>query len=148
MRISDWSSACALPISTATPRRRSTRLKARTSTPYWISRPRIWRWRASTRPSPTGILKHAAADLPLAQAKKTFMAIIKTERHGAIAVMMLDRPETMNALGALGVGDAIAEECAEINAEPAARRNRDRVGLEQSGSGGEVFGDRRKLNKE
>ena len=33
------------------------------------------------------------------------MAIIKTERHGAIAVLILDRPETMNALGALGDGD-------------------------------------------
>src|SRR3546814_17673445 len=106
---------------TATPRRRSTRLKARTSTPYWISRPRIWRWRASTRPSPPGNLKHAAADLPLAQAKETFMAIIKTERHGAIAVLILDRPETMNALGALGDGADIAAACAEITADPAVR---------------------------
>ncbi|WP_447953416.1 crotonase/enoyl-CoA hydratase family protein [Sphingopyxis chilensis] len=49
------------------------------------------------------------------------MAIIKTERHGAIAVLILDRPETMNALGALGDGDAIAAACAEINADPAVR---------------------------
>src|SRR3546814_11212053 len=104
---------------TATPRRRSTRLKARTSTPYWISRPRIWRWRASTRPSPPGNLKHAAAALPLAQAKETFMAILKTERHGAIAVLILDRPETMTAFGARGGGDAMAAGAAAINPQHA-----------------------------
>lgn len=49
------------------------------------------------------------------------MTIVKTERQGPIAILTLDRPETMNALGAPGDGDAIADACAELNAEPGVR---------------------------
>ena len=42
--------------------------------------------------------------------------MITTELKGAIAVLTLNRPEAMNALGAPGDGDAVAEACAAINA--------------------------------
>ena len=34
--------------------------------------------------------------------------MIKLEKEGAIAVLTLDRPESMNALGETGDGDAMA----------------------------------------
>ena len=42
--------------------------------------------------------------------------MITTELKGAIAVLTLNRPEAMNALGAPGDGDAVAAACEAINA--------------------------------
>ncbi|MCA3255701.1 MAG: enoyl-CoA hydratase/isomerase family protein, partial [Alphaproteobacteria bacterium] len=43
--------------------------------------------------------------------------VMRLEKRGTIAVLTLDRPEAMNALGAAGDGDAIAALCAEVNAD-------------------------------
>lgn len=45
------------------------------------------------------------------------MSIITLERHGTIAVLTLNRPDAMNALGAPGDGEAIEAACAEVNAD-------------------------------
>lgn len=45
------------------------------------------------------------------------MSIIVAERHGPIALLKLNRPESMNALGAPGDGDAVAEVCDALNAD-------------------------------
>jgi enoyl-CoA hydratase/carnithine racemase len=45
------------------------------------------------------------------------MSLIKLERRGHIAILTLDRPDSMNALGAPGDGDQVAEACAAINAD-------------------------------
>ncbi len=47
--------------------------------------------------------------------------MIKLEKRGAIAILTLNRPEAMNALGEPGDGDAIAAACAEVNADRALR---------------------------
>ena len=47
--------------------------------------------------------------------------VIKLERNGAIAVLTLNRPDTMNALGELGDGDAVASTCAELAADKTVR---------------------------
>ena len=49
------------------------------------------------------------------------MSLIAVEKQGPIAILRLNRPETMNALGAPGDGDAIAAACADINADRAIR---------------------------
>lgn len=45
------------------------------------------------------------------------MAIVETHIDGHIATLRFTRPETMNALGAPGDGEAIADSCAAINAD-------------------------------
>ncbi len=45
------------------------------------------------------------------------MSLLELERRGAVAVLTLNRPEAMNALGAPGDGDAVAAACAEVNAD-------------------------------
>lgn len=45
------------------------------------------------------------------------MSIVKVEKVRGIAILTLNRPESMNALGAAGDGDAIAAACAEINSD-------------------------------
>lgn len=45
------------------------------------------------------------------------MSLITTEKRGHIAILTLNRPEAMNALGAPGDGDQVAAACAEINAD-------------------------------
>ena len=49
------------------------------------------------------------------------MTVLTLERRGAVAILMLDRPEALNALGREGDGDAVAAVCAEINADTAIR---------------------------
>jgi enoyl-CoA hydratase/carnithine racemase len=45
------------------------------------------------------------------------MSMITTEKRGHIAILTLNRPESMNALGAAGDGDAVTAACAAINAD-------------------------------
>lgn len=47
--------------------------------------------------------------------------IILIEKHGPIAVLTLNRPDMMNALGQEGDGAAVAAACAEIEDDPAIR---------------------------
>jgi len=47
--------------------------------------------------------------------------IILTEKRGPIAILTLNRPDMMNALGQEGDGAAIAAACAEIEDDPAIR---------------------------
>lgn len=47
--------------------------------------------------------------------------IIRLEQNGAIATLTLSRPETMNALGEAGDGDAVAAACSAIAGDPAIR---------------------------
>jgi enoyl-CoA hydratase/carnithine racemase len=49
------------------------------------------------------------------------MTILLLEKRGPIAVMTLNRPEMMNALGQEGDGPAVAAVCAEIMADPQIR---------------------------
>jgi enoyl-CoA hydratase/carnithine racemase len=49
------------------------------------------------------------------------LAMIQLEKHGPIAILTLNRPEAMNALGEPGDGDRVAAACAEINADRAIR---------------------------
>lgn len=45
------------------------------------------------------------------------MSLILTEKRGHVAILTLNRPDAMNALGAPGDGDQVAEACAAINAD-------------------------------
>ncbi|MBR9833722.1 MAG: crotonase/enoyl-CoA hydratase family protein [Alphaproteobacteria bacterium] len=45
------------------------------------------------------------------------MSVITLEKQGPIAIMTLNRPDMMNALGQEGDGDAVAATCAEIEAD-------------------------------
>jgi enoyl-CoA hydratase/carnithine racemase len=45
------------------------------------------------------------------------MSLVTLDRRGAVALLTLDRPDSMNALGMPGDGDAIAAACAEVNAD-------------------------------
>lgn len=49
------------------------------------------------------------------------MSLITTERRGAVAILTLNRPESLNALGAPGDGDQVAAACEAINADPSIR---------------------------
>ena len=49
------------------------------------------------------------------------MSVIKLEKNGPLATLTLTRPEMMNALGQEGDGAAVADACAEIEADPAVR---------------------------
>ena len=43
--------------------------------------------------------------------------MITLEKNGPVAILTLNRPDAMNALGEVGDGDAVAAKCAEINAD-------------------------------
>jgi enoyl-CoA hydratase/carnithine racemase len=45
------------------------------------------------------------------------MSLITTEKRGHVAILTLNRPDSMNALGAPGDGDQVAAACAAINAD-------------------------------
>ncbi len=49
------------------------------------------------------------------------MSLITLERRGAVAVLTLNRPDSLNALGAPGDGDQVRAACDEINADPSVR---------------------------
>lgn len=49
------------------------------------------------------------------------MSLITTEKRGHVAILTLNRPDAMNALGAPGDGDQVAEVCAAINADTSVR---------------------------
>lgn len=49
------------------------------------------------------------------------MSLITTEKRGHVAILTLNRPDSMNALGAPGDGDQVAAACAEINADKSVR---------------------------
>lgn len=48
---------------------------------------------------------------------ETTMSLIITEKRGHVAILTLNRPDSMNALGAPGDGDQVAAACAAINAD-------------------------------
>jgi enoyl-CoA hydratase/carnithine racemase len=45
------------------------------------------------------------------------MSLLTLEKRGHVAVLTLNRPESLNALGAPGDGDAVAAVCEEVNAD-------------------------------
>jgi enoyl-CoA hydratase/carnithine racemase len=45
------------------------------------------------------------------------MTILTLEKRGHVAILTLNRPESMNALGAPGDGDAVAAVCEQVNAD-------------------------------
>lgn len=49
------------------------------------------------------------------------MSIITLERRGPVAILTLNRPESLNALGAPGDGDQVRAACEEINADQSIR---------------------------
>jgi enoyl-CoA hydratase/carnithine racemase len=49
------------------------------------------------------------------------MSLLTVEKHGAVAVLTLNRPESLNALGAPGDGDQVAAVCETINADAEVR---------------------------
>lgn len=49
------------------------------------------------------------------------MSMITLERRGAVAILTLNRPENLNALGAPGDGDQVRDACEEINADQGVR---------------------------
>ena len=49
------------------------------------------------------------------------MSLLELKAHGSVAVLTLNRPQTMNALGAQGDGQAIREVCERVGSDPAFR---------------------------
>jgi enoyl-CoA hydratase/carnithine racemase len=49
------------------------------------------------------------------------MSLLTLEKRGHVAILTLNRPESLNALGAPGDGDAVAATCEEVNADPDVR---------------------------
>ena len=49
------------------------------------------------------------------------MALLEYELRGKVALLTLNRPEAMNALGELGDGDAVASICAQVNEDDRVR---------------------------
>ena len=49
------------------------------------------------------------------------MSLIELARSSHIATLTLNRPESMNALGQAGDGDAFVEACSSINEDPSIR---------------------------
>ena len=45
------------------------------------------------------------------------MTLLTLEKRGHVGILTLNRPEMMNALGAPGDGDVVADVCAEVNAD-------------------------------
>ena len=52
------------------------------------------------------------------------MSIVTTEKRGSIMILTLNRPDSLNALGAEGDGLAIAAACSEIVADAEIRSRR------------------------
>ena len=52
---------------------------------------------------------------------KNAMGLITFERQGAVAILTLNRPDSLNALGALGDGDEVRAACEQINADQTIR---------------------------
>ncbi len=46
------------------------------------------------------------------------MSVMTFEKRGAIAILTLNRPDMMNALGQQGDGEAVAAVCAKVDADP------------------------------
>jgi enoyl-CoA hydratase/carnithine racemase len=55
------------------------------------------------------------------RAEEKTVSFIEIEKKGTIAILRFNRPDTMNALGAAGDGDAVQEACAAVAADPALR---------------------------
>ena len=49
------------------------------------------------------------------------MTLLTLEKRGHVAILTLNRPESLNALGAPGDGDAVAATCEEVNADSEVR---------------------------
>ena len=49
------------------------------------------------------------------------MSVLKLEKQGPIAILTLNRPEAMNALGQIGDGEAVDAVCREVNADASIR---------------------------
>lgn len=49
------------------------------------------------------------------------MSLVTLDRSGAVAVLTLNRPDKMNALGEPGDGDQVRAACDEVNADPSIR---------------------------
>jgi enoyl-CoA hydratase/carnithine racemase len=49
------------------------------------------------------------------------MSLITVERQGAVAILTLNRPESLNALGAPGDGDQVRAACEAVNADASIR---------------------------
>ena len=49
------------------------------------------------------------------------MTLLTLEKRGHVAILTLNRPESLNALGAPGDGDAVAATCEEVNADQEVR---------------------------
>jgi len=49
------------------------------------------------------------------------MTLLTLEKRGHVAILTLNRPESLNALGAPGDGDAVAATCEEVNSDPDVR---------------------------
>jgi enoyl-CoA hydratase/carnithine racemase len=49
------------------------------------------------------------------------MTLLTLEKRGHVAILTLNRPESLNALGAPGDGDAVAATCEAVNADPEVR---------------------------
>jgi len=49
------------------------------------------------------------------------MSLLTVEKHGAVALLTLNRPEAMNALGAPGDGDQVQKVCDDINGDESVR---------------------------
>jgi 2-(1,2-epoxy-1,2-dihydrophenyl)acetyl-CoA isomerase len=49
------------------------------------------------------------------------MSVLTLTREGPLAILTLNRPEALNALGQPGDGDAVADVCAQVNADRSVR---------------------------
>lgn len=49
------------------------------------------------------------------------MTLLTLEKRGHVAILTLNRPDSLNALGAPGDGDAVAAVCEQVNADPDVR---------------------------
>jgi enoyl-CoA hydratase/carnithine racemase len=49
------------------------------------------------------------------------MSLLTLEKRGHVAILTLNRPESLNALGAPGDGDQVRATCEEVNADPEIR---------------------------
>jgi enoyl-CoA hydratase/carnithine racemase len=45
------------------------------------------------------------------------MSLVTFEKRGHVAILTLNRPESMNSLGAPGDGDQVREACDRVNAD-------------------------------